>query len=157
MKKALLPVIGLILISSFFSGICSAEERTVAASEQSYQAVMKVEGMNCMGCVNKVKSALTALDGVKSCDVNLEQSRATVVYDHKKQSDAALVEAVKLAGFTAQIGDLQMIGEHSSSMGCTAAESKTGDGKGCCAMKAGKKTCSEAEKAKCANVEGDKK
>ena len=157
MKKALLPLIGLVLISSLSSGVCSAEERTVAASQQSYQAVMKVEGMTCMGCVNKVKSTLTSLDGVQSCDVNLEESRATVVYDNKKLSDAALVEAVNRAGFTAQIGDLQMVGEHHSSMGCTATESKTGDGKGCCAMKGGKKTCSEAEKAKCGNVEGDKK
>ena len=49
------------------------------------QKSFKVEGMHCgYGCVNKVKSVVTSIEGVKTCDVDFEKSLMTVVYDEKK-------------------------------------------------------------------------
>ena len=61
--------------------------------------VMKIEGMNCMGCVNKVKTALKNVTGVKRADVSLEQKQVTIQYD---ESDAVLEQfrqAIRTAGF----------------------------------------------------------
>ena len=61
--------------------------------------IIKVEGMNCMGCVNKVKTALENIAGVKRADVSLEQKQVTIQYD---ESDAVLEQfrqAIRTAGF----------------------------------------------------------
>ncbi|MCM1368376.1 MAG: cadmium-translocating P-type ATPase [Roseburia sp.] len=61
---------------------------------------LKVEGMSCMHCSARVKSALEAVDGVKSADVDLKKGVATV----KGEFDAeAAVKAVKDAGYSAEI------------------------------------------------------
>ena len=45
----------------------------------------KVEGMHCdYGCVNKIKTVVTALDGVQSCDVDFRQKKMTVIYNDDK-------------------------------------------------------------------------
>ena len=42
-----------------------------------------VEGMHCGGCANRVKIALSALKGVKSVDVSLENKMATIISKHQ--------------------------------------------------------------------------
>ena len=45
----------------------------------------EVKGMHCgYGCVNKIKSAINTLDGVKSCDVSYENSSMIIEFDNKK-------------------------------------------------------------------------
>tara|TARA_Y100001960_G_C13976570_1_gene495454 strand:- start:20 stop:349 length:330 start_codon:yes stop_codon:yes gene_type:complete len=45
----------------------------------------KIEGMHCgYGCVNKVKSMMDSLDGMKMCEVSFEKSLMTVEYDDSK-------------------------------------------------------------------------
>ena len=64
-----------ILIVLIFSFLFSADK------SESY----KIEGMHCSyGCVNKVKSIMNSLDGVKTCDVSFEKSLMTVKYDDSK-------------------------------------------------------------------------
>ena len=42
----------------------------------------KIEGMHCSyGCVNKIKSVVNSIDGIKSCEVSFENSLMTVEYD----------------------------------------------------------------------------
>ena len=61
-----------------------------------------VDGMKCMGCVNTVKSALEALDGVQSAEVDLESASATI----EGEADNAMVCAVlKDAGFPTSVAD----------------------------------------------------
>jgi copper chaperone len=60
---------------------------------------IKVEGMTCMHCVNAVKKALAAVDGVDTVvEVSLDAGRATVRGNPDKQ---ALITAVRNAGYSA--------------------------------------------------------
>ena len=53
------------------------------------KATISIDGMSCEHCVRAVKEAISALNGVKSVDVSLEEKNARVVYDdeHIKLSD----------------------------------------------------------------------
>ena len=61
--------------------------------------VVKVKGMSCMGCVNKVKAGLENIAGVSSANVSLEQKQVTVQYDDTKAAPKQFTEAIKKAGF----------------------------------------------------------
>lgn len=61
---------------------------------------LKVEGMMCEGCVEKVDNALKAVPGVTSVDVNLKKGTAVVQGD---AADDALVKAVVDAGYRASV------------------------------------------------------
>lgn len=100
-----------------------------AAAVLSYAAEKKVEikidGMTCSGCAEKVKTALIKLDGVKSAEVSLENRNALVTFDDAKTDEKALKQAVNAAGFKAK-----------ESKPCATA--------GCCGQAAG--CCGEAKK-----------
>lgn len=62
--------------------------------------VIKVGGMSCQGCVKNVKGVLSAVPGVNSVEVSLEQGEARV--EHGEDiSVERLKEAVRNAGFDA--------------------------------------------------------
>ena len=63
---------------------------------------LKVTGMTCGHCVRAVTDAIGALDGVQSTDVQLDQGRATVVYDETRVTSRDLVGAVLEEGYTAE-------------------------------------------------------
>jgi copper chaperone len=59
-----------------------------------------VKGMRCKHCVESVTRALTAIDGVETVAVNLENG--DVVYTESKPVDLAVVkEVINKAGFEA--------------------------------------------------------
>ncbi|HSA72158.1 MAG TPA: heavy metal-associated domain-containing protein [Burkholderiales bacterium] len=60
---------------------------------------MKVEGMDCEGCVKSVTRMLSAVAGVSSVDVSLAQARARVTYDPAKAGLADFKRAVERAGY----------------------------------------------------------
>ena len=60
---------------------------------------MKVEGMDCEGCVKSVTRMLSAVAGVSSVDVSLAQARARVTYDPAKAGLADFRRAVERAGY----------------------------------------------------------
>ena len=54
-----------------------------------------VEGLTCdYGCVNKVKSVVTALEGVQSCDVDYRQKKMTVVYNSDKLNSENIISSL---------------------------------------------------------------
>ena len=63
--------------------------------------VMQINGMTCSGCTNSVKKVLTAIDGVKSVDVRLDNGQATVMYDAARAQPAQFKQAVEDAGYEA--------------------------------------------------------
>lgn len=69
------------------------------AGEKKVQ--VKVEGMTCDNCVNKVKTSLEKVDGVKSADVSLKENSALVLYDESKTDTKELKKAVNSSGFKA--------------------------------------------------------
>jgi copper chaperone len=60
---------------------------------------LKVEGMDCEGCVKSVTRMLSAVPGVSSVDVSLAQARARVTYDPGKAGVADFKRAVERAGY----------------------------------------------------------
>jgi copper chaperone len=62
---------------------------------------LKVEGMDCEGCVKSVTRMLSGLPGVQKVDVSLAEARATVTYDPAKAGVAEMRNAVERAGYKA--------------------------------------------------------
>ena len=52
-----------------------------------------VDGMMCgKGCVNKIKSHMSSLDGVKKCDIDFNKALMTVEYDESKLNDKLIMK-----------------------------------------------------------------
>ena len=66
--------------------------------EYIMQKTISIEGMMCMHCVKHVKDALSAVDGISSVEVSLENKNAIVTLT-KDVSDSALKAAVENAGY----------------------------------------------------------
>ena len=62
---------------------------------------LKVEGMDCQGCVKSVTRMLSGVAGVQDVDVSLEEGRARVTYDPAKSGPAELKRAIERAGYKA--------------------------------------------------------
>lgn len=60
---------------------------------------LKVEGMDCQGCVKSVTRMLSAVPGVSGVEVSLEQASARVTYDPAKAGVADFRRAVERAGY----------------------------------------------------------
>ena len=65
------------------------------------QAVIKVGGMSCKGCVASVTRVLQAVDGVAQVSVSLEKGEADVKFDAGRTALPALRQAVEDAGYEA--------------------------------------------------------
>jgi copper ion binding protein len=61
-------------------------------------ATWQVVGMTCGHCVSAVRAELTALDGVRTVDVELESGRVTVASDLPLQPES-VAAAVEEAGY----------------------------------------------------------
>jgi mercuric ion binding protein len=77
---------------------------SATATEATTQLVMAVEGMSCpLGCPPAVKTALEAVDGVETVDVNFDSKTATVKVDPGKFDQSKALEALTSAGFTGSV------------------------------------------------------
>ena len=63
---------------------------------------MKIEGMHCDACVQRVKGALEREAGVKKAVVSLERGEAGVEYDERAVTADRLREVIARAGYTAR-------------------------------------------------------
>ena len=62
---------------------------------------LKVEGMDCEGCVKSVTRMLSGVPGVQAVDVSLAEARARVTYDPATASVPLMKKAVERAGYKA--------------------------------------------------------
>ncbi len=62
--------------------------------------IVKIEGMGCQHCINRITEALSALDDVEVLEVSLENKSATV-NANDSVTDEALMNAVNEEGFEA--------------------------------------------------------
>ena len=62
---------------------------------------LKVEGMDCEGCVKSVTRMLSGVPGVQAVDVSLAEARARVTYDPAQASVPQMRKAVERAGYKA--------------------------------------------------------
>lgn len=61
--------------------------------------VIDIKGMSCGGCTGSVDRVLSALDGVQSVQVSLEQANATITYDPALVTLEQLQTGIADAGF----------------------------------------------------------
>ena len=62
-------------------------------------ARINVEGMSCNHCVNAVKTAVEAIDGVSSVEVSLENNTASIEFDPAKTTVGEIKEAIGEEGY----------------------------------------------------------
>ena len=55
---------------------------------------IKVDGMSCSHCANKVTSALKSIDGVKKVSVNLAKKQVTII-SNKKIEEKIIKEMIE--------------------------------------------------------------
>ncbi|TRY98762.1 hypothetical protein DNTS_025499 [Danionella cerebrum] len=71
----------------------------MAVTSSLCQVTLGVEGMTCGSCVQSIESRIGGLPGVVHIQVSLQQSNATVTYDHSQHSPGSLAEAIEDMGF----------------------------------------------------------
>ena len=60
---------------------------------------IKIEGMHCEGCSNRLTKVLNNVDGVKNAEVSLENKLANIEYDETVAKLEDFYEAIEDAGF----------------------------------------------------------
>lgn len=60
---------------------------------------LDVKGMSCGGCVNSVKRAVGALDGVALVEVFLDTGKVNVQYDPQRTRPEQVKAAIRDAGY----------------------------------------------------------
>jgi len=79
----------------------TAEPLPVAVPELA-RADLAITGMTCAGCVTTIERSVSSLPGVERCDVNLATRAAQVSFDGSTTNVAAVIEAVRAAGYDAR-------------------------------------------------------
>ncbi|WP_437942466.1 heavy metal translocating P-type ATPase [Sorangium sp. So ce341] len=77
----------------------AAPGANAATVEQRARTDLPVQGMTCAACVRRVEKALRATPGVAEATVNLVTQRATIAYDARTTTPAALARAIVEAGY----------------------------------------------------------
>ncbi len=73
----------------------------MGGKEMMHTNIIKIKGMTCNDCENKVQEALLKVDGVKSVEVDYKSGEAKVMMASDNVSKDALNKAIKDAGFQA--------------------------------------------------------
>lgn len=60
---------------------------------------LKIEGLRCNGCAEKVQNRLTAQPGVKNTQISFEQAQARVLYDPQTTDESRIVQAIQELGY----------------------------------------------------------
>lgn len=81
------------------------------AGDEPTKCTLNVKGMDCGGCVSRVKNAVSKLEGVASVDVNLEKGIAEVSYLPDKVSPNDLIASIEKTGFGATLAEPAQGGE----------------------------------------------
>ena len=56
------------------------------------EKTFKIDGMTCGGCASKVNKALDSLEGIQSCDVNVDKGQAKIIFDDSKINEKEILE-----------------------------------------------------------------
>jgi Cu+-exporting ATPase len=70
---------------------------------------LQIQGMSCASCVGRVERELKKVPGVSEANVNLATEEARVVADPAQVSAATLVDAVKGAGYEAEVAHTTVV------------------------------------------------
>jgi copper chaperone CopZ len=154
MKNILSVLLGLILVTSYsFACDGHGEGEKKAGVEQSGGDVvvakfaaltLNVKGMTCGGCENKVKAALSGINGVvETQKVSAEANSAVLTFDPSVTSSEVIAKSLsEKTGYAITV--VKSAGVESSAV------------KACCASKEAGKTCSKEEAKSCSKTAATK-
>ena len=60
---------------------------------------LKIKGMHCVSCENRIKDAILNLNGVKSAKVDYTSEKATIEFDNEKTDIKNIVKTIKNVGY----------------------------------------------------------
>lgn len=60
---------------------------------------LKIEGMHCAGCSNRLEKILNNVDGVESAKVSLEEKSADIKYNEEEGELNTILQEIEDAGF----------------------------------------------------------
>ena len=60
---------------------------------------LKIEGMHCAGCSNRLEKILNNVDGVESAKVSLEEKSADIKYNEEEREINTILQEIEDAGF----------------------------------------------------------
>ncbi len=89
------------------------------------KAHIKVTGMTCASCTNRVESSLSKLEGVKSANVNLISEKVIVEYDKDKINLKDFIKAIEKGGHSVPIKKVTL---NIEGMTCSACSSRVENG-----------------------------
>ncbi|MGD0586144.1 MAG: heavy-metal-associated domain-containing protein [Oryzomonas sp.] len=96
--------ISLIVIAAAFLTLLALRVRAGAAVDSV--AVLKITGMTCRSCADRISRALQGIKGVAATEVDLDHGRVIVGYDTRAVRPETLKENVKKAGFDSTVQEV---------------------------------------------------
>ena len=60
---------------------------------------LKIEGMHCAGCSNRLEKILNNVDGIESAKVSLEEKSADIKYNEGEVELNTILQEIEDAGF----------------------------------------------------------
>jgi copper chaperone CopZ len=63
------------------------------------QITLRVKGIHCEGCEQRIEKALTRLDGVRSCRADHRSGEVEVVFEASRTPEQAVRTCITHAGF----------------------------------------------------------
>ena len=60
---------------------------------------LKIEGMHCTGCSNRLEKVLNNVEGVEKATVSFAEKEATITYNESQTNIEKIKEAIQDAGF----------------------------------------------------------
>ncbi len=89
---------------------------------------LKISGMSCSSCSQKVEKALNQVEGVQSAAVNLPMEKAYVEYDSQLVSQEQLLRAVEKTGYEVELldqtGSMETLSLNVTGMSCAVCANK---------------------------------
>jgi copper chaperone len=68
---------------------------------------LKVNGMHCGGCANKIKKSIEEMNIEHAVDINIESGKVNIKYDSEKSTIAALKNSIEKVGFQVESVELE--------------------------------------------------
>ena len=68
---------------------------------------LKVNGIHCNGCANKIKNGITSLDSESHVDVNVSTGEVRVSFDGEKSTLAEIKNIISNVGFSVESVELE--------------------------------------------------
>lgn len=67
--------------------------------DRMIETTIKVKGMHCVSCENKVKEGILSVNGVKDAKVDYVSEKATIKFDDEKTNIKNIMNTIKNVGY----------------------------------------------------------